>query len=130
MALVLRSPNKHLFKCFTIINIVDTILNAWENSVKFLVSFPFFRTPLVKKNDREYRLKEEEAERLAREIENSDTYKARIALENGDRDEESRFSAVLRPGEKESGRFVFLRFNYFYFGGLSIWIGGWLFFNE
>lgn len=57
------------------------------------------RTPLVRKNDQDYKRKEEEAERIAREIESSETYKARIALENGDRDEESKFSAVLRPGE-------------------------------
>ncbi|KAK7499053.1 hypothetical protein BaRGS_00009600 [Batillaria attramentaria] len=60
-----------------------------------------YTTPLVRKNDREYRQKEEEAERIAREIESTDTYRAHSALENGDRDEEAKFSAVVRPEDSE-----------------------------
>ena len=40
--------------------------------------------------------------KLANEIEKSETYKARVELENGDGDEEEKFSAVKRPGESNS----------------------------
>ncbi|XP_025088928.1 ataxin-2-like isoform X2 [Pomacea canaliculata] len=91
---------------------LDPNANGWDasemfrkNAERFDVKSTYdenlsqYTTPLVRKNDQDYKRKEEEAERIAREIESSETYKARIALENGDRDEESKFSAVLRPGE-------------------------------
>ena len=37
--------------------------------------------------------------KLAKQIESSQAYKARIALENDDGDEEDKFSAVTRPGK-------------------------------
>jgi len=59
-----------------------------------------FRTPLVKKDTKEYREREAQAARLAQEIEKSEEYNKRVALENGDgADEEMLFSAVHRPGE-------------------------------
>lgn len=60
------------------------------------------RTPLVAENTEEYREREAFAARMAQEIENSDAYKASIALENGDRDEEAIYGAVVR--EKTDGR--------------------------
>ena len=69
-----------------------------------MVYFPF-RTPLKQENTKEYREREAQAARLAREIESSDTYHQHIQLENGDGvddDEEARFSAVVRPERSES----------------------------
>ena len=63
------------------------------------------RTPLKQENTDEFKKREAFAQRMAQEIESSDTYKASLALENGDKDEEDAFSAVVRPGgEKTDGR--------------------------
>ena len=51
--------------------------------------------PLVPQDTDEYRKKEAEAERLAKDIEKDQTYLDRIAKEDGD--EEEQFSAVIRP---------------------------------
>ena len=65
------------------------------------------RTPLKQENTKEYKEREAFAAKMAQEIESSDTYKASLALENGDKDEEDAFSAVVRGGsEKTDGRSV------------------------
>lgn len=65
-----------------------------------------YTTPLDRSDSAEYKQREAEARRLAMEIEGSDVYKQRIALENGDGDEEERFSAVIRPNESTGNRYV------------------------
>ena len=66
-----------------------------------VVQSTFFRTPLQKKDTEEYKRREEQASKLAAEIEDTAQYKKHIALENGDGDldEETRFSAVVRTSE-------------------------------
>lgn len=67
------------------------------------------RTPLKQENTLEYKKREAHAAKLAQEIEKSDSYKRRIALEVGDGDEEEKFSSVVRPGEQGgSGKYVIL----------------------
>ena len=63
-----------------------------------------FSTKLEKKDTEEYRQREEAAKKLAAEIEDTAQYKKHIALENGegDVDEETRFSAVVRASEMNS----------------------------
>lgn len=60
------------------------------------------RTPLEKRDTKEFKNREEEAERLANEIERSDQYKQHISLENGEGDEEEKFSAVKRVAENNT----------------------------
>ncbi|KAK3580789.1 hypothetical protein CHS0354_025127 [Potamilus streckersoni] len=55
-----------------------------------------YTTPLEKKDTEEYRRKEENATRIAKEIESSESYNRRISLENGEGDEELIYSAVVR----------------------------------
>ena len=66
------------------------------------------RTPLKQENTLEYKKREAHAAKLAQEIERSESYKHRIALEVGDGDEEEKFSAVVRPGDQggSSGKYV------------------------
>ncbi|XP_071094212.1 ataxin-2-like protein isoform X1 [Haliotis cracherodii] len=75
--------------------------NAEQFSVKstYDENLPQYTTQLEKKDTKEYKQREEEAARIAKEIERSEEYKARIDLENGDGEEEAKFSAVLRPSE-------------------------------
>lgn len=63
-----------------------------------------YTTPLQKKDTEEYKRREEQASKLAAEIEDTAQYKKHIALENGDGDldEETRFSAVVRTSETNS----------------------------
>ena len=63
-----------------------------------------YTMPLLPKNSEEFKKREEVARKLAEEIESSSTYKDRIALENdeGDVDEEDKFSAVVRPESASS----------------------------
>ena len=69
---------------------------------------PSGRTPLKQENTLEYKKREAHAAKLAQEIERSESYKHRIALEIGDGDEEEKFSAVVRPNEQggSSGKYV------------------------
>jgi len=63
--------------------------------------FPFVsRVPLERDNSEEFLKREARASQLAEEIEASATYKARVALENDDRSEEEKYTAVVR-GERE-----------------------------
>lgn len=52
--------------------------------------------PLERDNSEEFLKREARAALLAEEIEASATYKARVALENDDRSEEEKYSAVVR----------------------------------
>lgn len=61
----------------------------------------FSRVPLERDNSEEFLKREARAAQLAEEIEASSTYKARVALENDDRSEEEKYTAVVR-GERES----------------------------
>lgn len=54
------------------------------------------------------------ANKLAREIEGSEGYRARQDLENGDGDEEDKFSAVVRPMGNGTGKWVRLGTERFY----------------
>lgn len=69
-----------------------------------------YTTKLEKKDTEEYKRREEAASKLAAEIEDTAQYKKNIALENGegDLDEETRFSAVIRTSEanNQSAPFV------------------------
>lgn len=66
------------------------------------------RTPLKQENTDEYKKREAQAAKIAQEIERSESYKHRIALEIGDGDEEEKFSAVVRSGEQGNtpGKYV------------------------
>ena len=61
-----------------------------------------YSTVLQKQDTKEYKKREAEAMKLANEIEKSDAYKARIDLENGDNDEEDKYSAVIRPADNNN----------------------------
>lgn len=61
----------------------------------------FSRVPLERDNSEEFLKREARAAQLAEEIEASATYKARVALENDERSEEEKFTAVVR-GERET----------------------------
>lgn len=68
-----------------------------------LVIFCFLehpRVPLERDNSEEFLKREARAAQLAEEIEASASYKARAALENDDRSEEEKYTAVVR-GERE-----------------------------
>lgn len=59
------------------------------------------RVPLERDNSEEFLKREARAAQLAEEIEASATYKARVALENDERTEEEKYTAVVR-GERET----------------------------
>ncbi|KAL4223708.1 Ataxin 2-like [Mactra antiquata] len=94
----------------------DKSSNGWDandmfytNAEKFNVQSSYdeslgqYTTKLERGNSEEYRRREQEAFKLAAEIERCDTYKKNIAMENGEGgDEEAAFSAVVRPGESSS----------------------------
>lgn len=54
------------------------------------------RVPLERDNSEEFLKREARAAQLAEEIEASATYKARVALENDERSEEEKYTAVMR----------------------------------
>lgn len=60
----------------------------------------FSRVPLERDNSEEFLKREARAAQLAEEIEASASYKARVALENDERSEEEKYTAVMR-GERE-----------------------------
>ncbi|KAK6191973.1 hypothetical protein SNE40_003533 [Patella caerulea] len=62
-----------------------------------------YTTVLNKEDTKEFRKREEEAKRIARDIEKSDDYRRHIDLENGD-DEEALFSAVHRGGSQSGDK--------------------------
>lgn len=58
------------------------------------------RVALERDNSEEFLKREARAAQLAEEIESSSTYKSRVALENDERSEEEKYTAVVR-GERE-----------------------------
>lgn len=60
----------------------------------------FSRVPLERDNSEEFLKREARASQLAEEIEASASYKARVALENDERSEEEKYTAVMR-GERD-----------------------------
>uniref|UniRef100_A0A7N6BXQ2 Sm domain-containing protein n=1 Tax=Anabas testudineus TaxID=64144 RepID=A0A7N6BXQ2_ANATE len=93
---------------------LDTDSNGWDpndmfkyNEEKYGVlstydsSLSTYTVPLERDNSEEFLKREARAAQLAEEIEASSTYKARVALENDDRSEEEKYTAVVR-GERES----------------------------
>lgn len=67
--------------------------------MSYLYFFP--SVPLERDNSEEFLKREARAAQLAEEIEASATYKARVALENDERSEEEKYTAVIR-GERET----------------------------
>nr|XP_019954596.1 PREDICTED: ataxin-2-like [Paralichthys olivaceus] len=63
-------------------------------------SLSTYTVPLERDNSEEFLKREARAAQLAEEIEASATYKARVALENDERSEEEKYTAVVR-GERE-----------------------------
>uniref|UniRef100_A0A7N5ZY70 Sm domain-containing protein n=1 Tax=Anabas testudineus TaxID=64144 RepID=A0A7N5ZY70_ANATE len=71
------------------------VLSTYDSSLST------YTVPLERDNSEEFLKREARAAQLAEEIEASSTYKARVALENDDRSEEEKYTAVVR-GERES----------------------------
>uniref|UniRef100_A0A182VY05 LsmAD domain-containing protein n=1 Tax=Anopheles minimus TaxID=112268 RepID=A0A182VY05_9DIPT len=59
-----------------------------------------YTVQIQKKDSEEFKVQEQEAEKIANEIENNPVYKERIDIENGD--EEAAFAAVVRPNSNVS----------------------------
>ncbi|XP_077377744.1 ataxin-2 isoform X5 [Festucalex cinctus] len=70
------------------------VLSTYDSSLST------YTVPLERDNSEEFLKREARAAQLAEEIEASSTYKARVALENDERSEEEKFTAVVR-GERE-----------------------------
>ncbi|KAM9857822.1 ataxin-2 [Aulostomus maculatus] len=70
------------------------VLSTYDSSLST------YTVPLERDNSEEFLKREARAAQLAEEIEASATYKARVALENDDRSEEEKYTAVVR-GERE-----------------------------
>ncbi|GIY02598.1 ataxin-2 homolog [Caerostris extrusa] len=74
------------------------VTSSYDNSLQE------YTVPLTKKDTEEYKMKEAKAMKIAQEIESNMTYQARLQMENGD--EEDRFSAVVRPDDGSSPKYV------------------------
>ncbi|XP_056140709.1 ataxin-2 isoform X1 [Lampris incognitus] len=70
------------------------VLSTYDSSLST------YTVPLERDNSEEFLKREARAAQLAEEIEASATYKARVALENDERSEEDKYTAVVR-GERE-----------------------------
>ncbi|XP_037536899.1 ataxin-2 [Nematolebias whitei] len=70
------------------------VLSTYDSSLST------YTVPLERDDSEEFLKREARAAQLAEEIEASSTYKARVALENDDRSEEEKYTAVVR-GERE-----------------------------
>ncbi|XP_072290038.1 ataxin-2 isoform X6 [Eucyclogobius newberryi] len=70
------------------------VLSTYDSSLST------YTVPLERDNSEEYLKREARAAQLAEEIEASATYKARVALENDERTEEDKYTAVVR-GERD-----------------------------
>lgn len=66
--------------------------------------------PLERDNSEEFLKREARATQLAEEIESSAQYKARLALENDDRTEEEKYTAVQRNSSEREGHGVNTRY--------------------
>ncbi|XP_029295271.1 ataxin-2 isoform X12 [Cottoperca gobio] len=71
------------------------VLSTYDSSLST------YTVPLERDNSEEFLKREARAAQLAEEIEASATYKARVALENDERSEEEKYTAVMR-GERET----------------------------
>uniref|UniRef100_A0A8C4HT52 Sm domain-containing protein n=1 Tax=Dicentrarchus labrax TaxID=13489 RepID=A0A8C4HT52_DICLA len=71
------------------------VLSTYDSSLST------YTVPLERDNSEEFLKREARAAQLAEEIEASATYKARVALENDERSEEEKYTAVVR-GERET----------------------------
>uniref|UniRef100_G3NSL2 Sm domain-containing protein n=1 Tax=Gasterosteus aculeatus aculeatus TaxID=481459 RepID=G3NSL2_GASAC len=71
------------------------VLSTYDSSLST------YTVPLERDNSEEFLKREARAAQLAEEIEASATYKARVALENDERSEEEKYTAVVR-GEREA----------------------------
>lgn len=66
-------------------------------------SLSSYTVPLERDNSEEFLKREARANQLAEEIESSAQYKARVALENDDRTEEEKYTAVQRNCSDREG---------------------------
>ncbi|XP_031804449.1 ataxin-2 isoform X8 [Sarcophilus harrisii] len=66
-------------------------------------SLSSYTVPLERDNSEEFLKREARANQLAEEIESSAQYKARVALENDDRSEEEKYTAVQRNASEREG---------------------------
>ncbi|KAK1893078.1 Ataxin-2 [Dissostichus eleginoides] len=71
------------------------VLSTYDSSLST------YTVPLERDNSEEFLKREARAAQLAEEIEGSATYKARVALENDERSEEEKYTAVMR-GDRET----------------------------
>ncbi|KAM4616628.1 ataxin-2 isoform 6-T6 [Polymixia lowei] len=71
------------------------VLSTYDSSLST------YTVPLERDNSEEFLKREARAAQLAEEIEASATYKARVALENDERSEEDKYTAVVR-GDRET----------------------------
>uniref|UniRef100_A0A3Q2QXP2 Ataxin 2 n=1 Tax=Fundulus heteroclitus TaxID=8078 RepID=A0A3Q2QXP2_FUNHE len=71
------------------------VLSTYDSSLST------YTVPLERDDSEEFQKREARAAQLAEEIEASATYKARVALENDERSEEEKYTAVVR-GERET----------------------------
>lgn len=69
-----------------------------------------FSVPLERDNSEEFLKREARATQIAEEIESSAQYKARAALENDDRSEEEKYTAVQRGVNEREGHSVTTRY--------------------
>ncbi|XP_075754843.1 ataxin-2 isoform X16 [Pelodiscus sinensis] len=74
-------------------------------------SLSSYTVPLERDNSEEFLKREARAAQLAEEIESSAQYKARVALENDDRTEEEKYTAVQRNSSEREGHGVNIREN-------------------
>ncbi|XP_006894732.1 PREDICTED: ataxin-2 [Elephantulus edwardii] len=74
-------------------------------------SLSSYTVPLERDNSEEFLKREARANQLAEEIESSAQYKARVALENDDRSEEEKYTAVQRNSGEREGHTVNTREN-------------------
>uniref|UniRef100_A0A674B5P4 Ataxin 2 n=1 Tax=Salmo trutta TaxID=8032 RepID=A0A674B5P4_SALTR len=92
---------------------LDTDSNGWDPNDMFKYneeqygikstydsSLSTYTVALERDNSEEFLKREARAAQLAEEIESSSTYKSRVALENDERSEEEKYTAVVR-GERE-----------------------------
>jgi len=83
------------------------LLSAFQRFFSFPLSF---RVPLERDNSEEFLKREARATQLAEEIESSAQYKARVALENDERTEEEKYTAVQRNANEREGHGVNTRY--------------------
>ncbi|XP_036907998.1 ataxin-2 isoform X8 [Sturnira hondurensis] len=74
-------------------------------------SLSSYTVPLERDNSEEFLKREARANQLAEEIESSAQYKARVALENDERSEEEKYTAVQRNSSEREGHSINTREN-------------------